>query len=111
MPFFISHHTLFKKPSCYFYCYGNHGLLAPETGLTRGYYLGSEKQANIFGETAYMTHPFISDQNNRPGVDGLNICLICYSLLAPETGYTRRSYIGNEEHKSLFPSNRSLCSK
>ena len=80
----------------------------PETGYTRRYYLGSEKQTNILGEIAFMTYYFIWDQNSRPGVDGLNIYLMCYSLLALETFYTRGYYLGNEEHKSLFPLNR-LC--
>ena len=46
---------------------------------------------------AFRIYSFICDQNTRPGVDGLNIYLMCCSLLAPETGYTRGYYLGSEE--------------
>ena len=36
MQFFICNHMLSKKHSCNFFLLGNHGVLAPETGYTRG---------------------------------------------------------------------------
>ena len=34
-------------------------LLATETGYSRGYYLGSEKCKDLFGETVFLTYFFI----------------------------------------------------
>ena len=35
-----------------------------------------------------MTFSFVWDQDERPGVGGINIYLGFYGVLAPETGYT-----------------------
>ena len=62
-------------------------LLAPETGYTRGYCLGSEKHKDILGETVFITFPFIWDQYKRSGVDGLILYPGFSGLLALDLGH------------------------
>ena len=78
-----------------------YGLLAPETGCARGYYLFCKQ--NIFGETAFITFPFIWDQEKRPGVGGLNIYLgfLVYWHLQLFT-VTKRYHLGKKECRYQF---------
>ena len=47
---------------------GFYGVLAPEAGYTRGYYLDVKEHKDIFGENALITFVFICHQDKRPGV-------------------------------------------
>ena len=44
----------------------------------------------------------IWDQDQWPGVDGANIYLGFYGVLAPETSYTRGYYLGVIKHEDKF---------
>ena len=55
---------------------GFFGVLLPETGYTRGYYLDFKKHKDKYLKTAFITFLFVCHQDKRPGEGGTNICFM-----------------------------------